>query len=155
MKIYFFGWLLLFSLNSFAEETCNVCFYTPKPTSEVRHGKGGNSISQGDKEQVQKLKTPIYSGDLFYSVDGNEKLSLPKNEGVFFSLPSKGNHAIRVLSATDKTWAKIDFSCSEYKYGSKIRFESSGFYSAGWKTYPLPKDAKKCPWHPEHPVTSK
>lgn len=150
MRLLLLTAFVLTPIYSMGSNMCNICLYTPEPTSEMRHGKGGNTVAQGEQDHVEKLSAPLYTGDLFFSFDNQDRLPLPSKKGVFLSVQGKKYHTIKILSSTGKSWAKIPFNCSEYEYGSKIKFESSGFYSAGWKTYPLPKDVTKCPWHPEH-----
>lgn len=133
-----------------AEEICRICLDTPKPTSELITGKGGSHPGQGEGNRINKLPKPMFTGQLFYVVDDQEKVSLPPNKGVYFTISDQKRHSLKIVGPSGKSWDKISFNCSEYENGTKIFFEKYGFYSPGWKTNPLPKDPKKCPWHPDH-----
>ena len=130
-----------------AAEICNVCLHTPPETKQLHAGKGAGYGEQG---HTTKLEKPLFSGSLFYSLDDSEKKPLPLLGGVFFQINDRKKHKIRILSESGKSWGIVPFDCSEYKYGTKMVFHQDSFYSPAWRTYPMPKNERKCPWHPEN-----
>ena len=137
--------VLVLSARAWAGDECNVCLYTPPETSTLHTGKGGSTTEEGT---TQKLAQPLFTGELFYVVDGGEKQPLPKGKGVFFVINDKKKHVVSIVDAAGKPWSRIPLDCSEYATGTKLQFKADDFYSPGWKATALPKDGK-CPFKPK------
>lgn len=121
--------------------------YWPPEIKELQTGKGSSSDGESHSE---KLATPLFSGALFYSLDGSEIKPLPAGRGAFFQISDRKKHEIKIMNETKKSWGKIRFDCGEYKNGTKIFFQNGGTYGPGWRTNPMPKNPAKCRWHPDH-----
>lgn len=124
-------------------EVCNVCLYTPPETSTLHTGKGGSTTEAGTTE---KLAQPLFTGDLFYSLDGGEKQPLPKGKGVFFVINDTKKHVVSIVDAAGKPWSRVPLDCAVHPTGTTLMFKADDFYSPGWKATPLAKNPAKCPW---------
>jgi hypothetical protein len=123
-----------------------VCLYAPPETSTLHTGKGGSTTEEGTTET---LTQPLFTGELFYSVDGGEKQPLPKSGGAFFTVNDQKKHVVAIVDVAGKPWSRVPFDCALYATGTKLQFKADDFYSPGWKGTALPKDGK-CPFKPKN-----
>lgn len=144
-------WLLFLLLatieSAWAVSICRVCLTTPQEISQLTSHNGTRS---GSQPRSRKLVRPLFTGDLFYSVDDEEPKPLPKGQGVYFELNDRMPHQMRILRADrQKVWHRFSFDCGAHDQGLDIRFAAQAAYSPGWMVYPLTTDPRKCSWHPQ------